>query len=130
MDVTLTAENGRTLRLFDVVRENDGLVSTFAATLSVPGGSVTTTVHEFGTSLHRFFRELADDWSGFEDVKSFTSLEGELWIKARHDGVGTIYCEVHLRQPAPPEWELSAELDFGAGAQVAAIADQVERLLG
>lgn len=126
----MIAENGRTLRLSNVVRESDGSVATFDATLSVPGGSVTTTVFEFGTWLPRFFRELADSWRGFEDAKSFASLEGELLIEARHDGVGTIYCDVHLRQPAPPEWELSALLDFGAGAQVGAIAEELERLLG
>lgn len=110
METTLIAQNGRTLRLSDVVRESDGAVATFDATLSVPGGSVTTTVHEFGTGLPRFFRELADGWRGFEDAKSFASLEGELWIEARHDGVGTIDCKVQLRQPAPPEWGLSAVL--------------------
>lgn len=126
----MTAENGRTLRLSNVVREGGGSVASFEATLSVPGGSVSTTVSEFGTWLHRFFREMADEWRGFEGVKSFASLEGELWIEARHDGVGTIYCQVRLRQPEPPEWELSAVLDFGAGAQVGAIASELERLLG
>lgn len=130
VETTLTAENGRMLRLSNVVREGDGSVVSFDATLSVPGGSVTTTVYEFGTWFHRFFRQMADDWRGFEDVKSYASLEGELWIEARHDGVGTIFCEVHLRQPTPPEWELSAALDFGAGAQVGAIASELERLMG
>lgn len=74
VETTLTAENGRTLRLSNVVREGGGSVASFEATLSVPGGSVTTRVSEFGTWLHRFFRELADEWRGFEGVKSFASL--------------------------------------------------------
>ena len=130
VETTLTAENGRTLRLSNVVREGDGSVATFDATLSIPGGSVTTTVHEYGTWLPSFFRELADGWRGFDDVKTFASLEGELWIEARHDGLGTLYCTVHLRQPAPPEWELSAVLDFGAGAHLGEIAKELVQLLG
>jgi hypothetical protein len=130
VEIALTAENGRTLRLSNVVREGDGSVAAFDATLSIPGGSVTTTVHEFGTWLPRFFREIAADWRGFDGVRSFASLEGELVIDARHDGLGTVYCSVSIRQPAPPEWELSAELDFGAGAHLAAMAEELEHLLG
>ena len=129
MDVTLTAENGRTLRLSNVERCGDGRIDTFEATLTFPGGSATTTVHEFGTSLPHFFRELADAWRGFDDVKSFASLEGELTIDAHHDGRGTVYCEVCLRQPRPPEWAVCVVLDFGAGAHLEGLAGEVEQLL-
>lgn len=130
MEITLTAENGRTLRLSNVVRAGDGSVETYEVTLTLPGGSVTTTVHEFGTWLPRFFRELGDAWRGFDGVKSFGSLEGELTVDARHDGLGTVYCEVCLRQPWPPEWAVSAVLDFGAGAHMDSLADEIEQLLG
>lgn len=130
MEIVVTAENGRTLRLSNVRRAGDGKVDTFDVTLSIPGaGSITKTVYEFGTDLPRFFRSIAADWRGFDGVKTFASLEGELWIEARHDGIGTVYCLVSIRHPGPPIWELSAELDFGAGAQLAAIADSVEHLL-
>jgi hypothetical protein len=78
--------------------------------------------------------EAAEDpaiaWRGFEDTKSFASLEGELCIDARHDGLGSVYCEVYLRQPSPPEWQLSAVLDFGAGAHLDAVASEIEEFLG
>ena len=130
MEITLTAENGRTLRLSNVVRGGDGLVEAYEATLTMPGGSVTTIVHEYGTSLPQFFRELADAWQGFDHVKTFASLEGELTVDARHDGLGTVYCEVCLGQPWPPEWRLSAVLDFGAGAHLENIAGEIDQLLG
>ncbi|MDP9441766.1 MAG: DUF6228 family protein [Actinomycetota bacterium] len=130
MEITLTAENGRTLCISNVVRGGDGVVETYDATLTIPGGSVTTTVHEFGTWLPRFFRELADAWRGFDDAKTFGSLEGELTIDARHDGRGTVYCHVCLRQPWPPEWKLCAVLDFGAGAHLDTLADEIEAVLG
>jgi hypothetical protein len=129
VEVTLTAENGRTLRLGNVVRSGDGSID-YDATLTVPGGSVTTTVHEHGTWLPGFFRDLAGAWMGFDDPKSFGSLEGQLTIYARHDGLGTVFCEVTLRQPWPPEWSLSASLDFGAGAHLEVIAAEIGALLG
>lgn len=128
--VTLTAENGRTLSLSNVVRGRDGAVQSYDATLTMPDGSVTTTVHEYGTWLPQFFRQLADAWRGFDDLRSFGSLEGQLTIDARHDGRGTVYCEVCLRQPWPPEWALSAVLDFGAGAHLENLADEIEQFLG
>lgn len=129
VDLTLTAENGRTLRLSNVVRGDDGRIESYEATLTIEGGSITTAVHEFGTWLPRFFREIADAWRGFDGVRSFTSLEGELTIDARHDGHGTVFCEVCLRQPWPPEWKLSAQLDFGAGAHLEGLASEIEQLL-
>ena len=62
-------------------------------------------------------------------MKSFASLEGELTIDAHHDGRGTVYCEVCLRQPWPPEWAVCVVLDFGAGAHLEGLAGEVEQLL-
>lgn len=87
-------------------------------------------MHECGTWLPGFFRHLANAWRGFDDAKSFGSLEGELTIDARHDGLGTVFCEVTIRQPWPPDWSLTATLDFGAGAHLQAIADEIDVLLG
>ena len=75
MGITLTAEDGRTLRIGEVVRV-------------------------------------------------------ELTIEARHDGVGTVYCDIQLRQHSLPEWMVSAVLDFGAGAHLTESAGEVEGLLG
>lgn len=129
-EATLTAENGRTLQLQRLTSRDDEAVWEFEATLSIPGGSVTTIVYDHGTSLASFFRELADAWRGFSDIKSFGSLEGQFTIDARHDGLGTVHCDVRLRQPWPPEWEVSASLDFGAGAHLDELAKEIERFVG
>lgn len=131
VEVTLTGENGRSLRLSKAVRGGDDRLESFEATLVVLGvGSATTTVNEYGSQLAPFFNELAEAWRGFDDVKTFASLEGQLTIAARHDGRGTVDCEVSLRQPWPPEWTFSAVLDFGAGAHLESLAADVQRLLG
>lgn len=97
----------------------------YRATLAVPGGAVTTVVYEHGGWLAAYFRELADAWSGFKGTKSFASLEGQLTIDARHDGVGTVWCLIHLREPSPPAWDFNASLDFDAGAQLDHLAREI-----
>lgn len=131
MEVALTGENGRSLRLSNVVRAGDGSIEAYEATLTVPGVvSAATVVYEHLSHLASFFRDLADAWRGFDGVKSFASLEGHLTIEARHDGKGTVYCDVCLRQPWPPEWKSSAVLDFGGGAHLESLANDVSALFG
>jgi hypothetical protein len=98
-------------------------------TLSLPEGDVTTEVWEMGTGLGPYFRDLANSWQGFEGSKDYSSLEGQFGLSCRHDGRGTVTCSVTLRQPAPPEWSVKAVLDFGAGAHLERLADEVESFL-
>jgi hypothetical protein len=85
-------------------------------------------VREPGPPLATYFRALADAWRGFDGIKRFASLEGQLTIEARHDGRGTVWCDIGLGQPWPPEWELSASLDLGAGAHLDGLATAIEIL--
>jgi hypothetical protein len=47
-------------------------------------------------------------------------------LSCRHDGLGTVECNVTVRQPEPPEWSMRAVLDFGAGAHIDRVAAAVE----
>ena len=129
-EVTLTAENGRTLMLRRLTSPDDESIWTYEATLAIPGGAVATVIYDHGPWLAGYFREVADAWQGFDDTKSFSSLEGQLTMDARHDGLGTVYCAVRLGQPWPPEWHVSAVLDLGAGAHLEHLADEIEGFLG
>ena len=129
--VELTAGNGRTLALQHLSDPDDDLIWSYQATLAVPGaGAITTIVHDHSRLLATYFRDLADAWSGFDGTKSFASLEGQLTVDANHDGLGTVRCLIHLRQPWPPEWDLSASFDLGAGAHLDQLANEVEMFTG
>jgi hypothetical protein len=73
--------------------------------------------------------DLANSWRGFDGARDYRSLEGQLGFSCRHDGRGTVMCKVTLRQPAPPEWSVETTLDFGAGAHLERLADEVEAFL-
>jgi hypothetical protein len=100
--VDLNAGNGRRLILERVSGRDVDPVWSFRATLAVHEGTTTTIVYEHGRRLAAYFRELADAWQGFDGVKSFASLEGQLTIDASHDGLGIVWCDVRLREPPPP----------------------------
>ena len=127
--ITLEAENGRRLTLHVIDVPDREAYWRYQATLEIPEGSATTIVEDHGTSLAMFFRGLAIAWQGFDGVRSFRSLEGQLTIDARHDQLGTVSCTVTLGQAWPPEWSFVGVLDFGAGARLEGVADEVEQLL-
>ena len=127
-EVNLDAVNGPSLRLRVLERLTHDTWR-FLATLSFPAGEVFGEVWEMGGGLGPFFRELANSWKGFDGIKAYQSLEGQLGLSCQHDGRGTVTCKVTLRQPSPPEWSVEATLDFGAGAHLERLADEIEAFL-
>jgi hypothetical protein len=125
-EITLDGMNGRSLTLrIDQGRDVDAIWR-YVAVLSLPQGSVTSEVWDCGSGLAAFVRDIASGWRGFEGLKEYANLEGQLHLSCRHDGKGTVECKVALRQPEPPEWSFEAVLQFGAGAHLERLADEVE----
>jgi hypothetical protein len=66
--------------------------------------------------LGEFFAGLASDWKGWEGERKWSSMEGELTLSARTDGLGHVYLLVYLCNGTPPTWDVRAELCLEAGA--------------
>ena len=116
---TVAGQNGRRLTLAGNPE------SEFTATLELECGSVTRAVHEHGNGIEAFFADLVGSWKGWSGQKTYRSLEGEMWLSASHDGIGTVDLTVRLAQPWPPEWSTTALLDLGAGADLDAISKDI-----
>ena len=99
------------------------------AQLVLPAGAMTRDVAERGTQLARFFGELAADWRGFDGRRQYDSFESELFLSCRHDGFGTVSCEVGLGQRWDPAWWLMVSVELEAG-QLDRIAAEVRALVG
>ena len=121
--------NGRSLTLRRDLAPDSERIWRFVATLTIPQGSVTSAVLDLGPGLAVFVRELAEEWRGFDGVKDYATLEGQLLLSCRHDGMGTVNGLVTLRQPEPPEWSIEAVMQFGAGAHLEKLADEVEAFI-
>jgi hypothetical protein len=85
----------------------------------LPSGTLVSASPEY-------FREIAEAWQGFDGVREYASLEGQLQLACRHDGKGIVECRVALRHPAPEGWSFEAALEIGAGAHADRIAAGVE----
>lgn len=122
VEVTITsAHDGTTLRLFDL----DAFY--FAAALRGPNVQAIARVYVYEPGdLAAFFRELAEQWRGWEGKKEWRSLEGELSLAATVDSTGHVSLLVNLRSCTGPfDWEVRAALPVEAG-QLDGISSQVE----
>lgn len=121
----LDGEDGRRLGLHSLRASGDGFVD-YVATLELPDGRASVRVYDYDSGLAAYVRSVAGAWQGFDDATDYTSLEGQLALSCRHDGLGTVECQVTLRQPWPPTWSLQAALIFGVGAHLDRIAASIE----
>jgi hypothetical protein len=121
-ELALDGINGRRLTLSDPSPPDRDDIWAYRALLTLPEGSVETKVWDSGDALAKFLSELAEAWQGFDGVREFSSLEGQLAFSCKHDGRGTVECTVSLGRLEPPVWNLEAAMDFGAGAHLERIA--------
>ena len=128
-EITLDSMNGRSLTLRRDLPPDSERIWRFGATLSIPQESVTTAVLDLGPGLAGFLRGVAAEWRGFAGLKEYSTLEGQLLLSCRYDGRGAVYCSATLRQPEPPKWSFAAETQFGAGAHLERLADEVEAFI-
>jgi hypothetical protein len=128
-EVVLDGENGRELVLRRLSDRDDESIWQYQATLRIADVTASRRVYEHGTALRSFFQQLAAAWRGFEGVRSYASLEGDLTIDATHDGHGMVRCRVVVGSLSPPEWSLEAVVEFGAGAHLERIARDIETLV-
>ena len=125
-----TSTEGRKLEFARPVRRADDREPwSYDAALTVELTKASVSVWDYGAGPAGFFQSLADDWKGWDGERSWSSLEGQLVIEARHDGKGLIICEVAIGSKIPPAWSLRASTTFGAGTHMEEIASSVARAL-
>lgn len=128
-DVILDGINGQRLRLSGATGDSHDGIWSYRAMLELPEGQIETVVWDSGDDLAEYLRGLADAWRGFEGVREFHSLEGQLCLACHHDGKGTVESAVTLRRHRPPSWTLTADLDLGSGAHLDRISRDAERFV-
>jgi hypothetical protein len=94
-------------------------------TLTASDASAATRVDpNGGTPVDKFFADLAREWRGWSDAKSWEPFERRLRLSAQHDGLGHVALRVTLQQDAFPDgWCLEATLKLDAGALDAVARD-------
>ncbi len=82
-------------------------------------------------SLHRFLRELAEDWKGAQPDSSWEAIEHGLSIDAHREPLGHVLLTFSLRESYRHDaWLVRVTVQLDAGEEMATLAREVERLLG
>jgi hypothetical protein len=130
--VRLGYGTGGMLSLSGPKRGDDGDLWSIVTTLEVEGLRATKVVSvHYATCMDEliaYFDDLAEHWQGWNSVKSYQSLEGDLTLKASHDGTGHVVLDVELKCNHPPnEWSARGQVVTDPGTQMAdaAIATHV-----
>jgi hypothetical protein len=125
-EVILDGEQGRSLTFRRVSKRDFDSFWTYRVTLSLPEGSMATDVHDRGTRLATFFRELADAWRGFSGTKDFGECDSQFSLSCVYDGHGMVRCRVRLSDGFADGWHTEATVALGAGAHLERLAGAIE----
>lgn len=88
--------------------------------LSARPGSIDDPYETGFRDLADFFEGLAQDFRGWEGVRSWRAVSGELYLEARHSG--HIELRVTVREEA---WRVTADLRLDPGEQLRGIAEDL-----
>jgi hypothetical protein len=80
------------------------------------GYALGTGPYGGGIGLAAFLSELAENWRGWQGVKSWSDFENTLSIQAEHDGLGHITLTFEMRRSQYDGWRLTGPLPVEAGA--------------
>jgi hypothetical protein len=97
--------------------------------LQVGGASASTDIEDpYKTGfaeLTNFFAGLANDWRGWQGIRSWQSVEGHFRIDAQHDGHAQL--DISMLESHPGRWSFKARLTFDAGEQVRQAAEDLQQ---
>jgi Family of unknown function (DUF6228) len=122
-EVRLGSGSNGTLTLSGPNRGEGGELSSIVATLEVEGlrASKRINVH-YATCMDEliaYLDDLAEHWQGWNSVKIYQSLEGDLTLNARHDGTGHVLLDVELKRNHPSHgWSANGQIVTDPGAQM------------
>jgi Family of unknown function (DUF6228) len=128
-----TATVGRerdSLRFGDVERGPEGEIWYVTVRLQVPDlqASLRVSAH-YATGfddLVAFFRALASDWRGWQEERTYESLDHDLRLTATHDG--HVDLTAQLRKE-PDEWSVTTAFRLDPGEEMTRAAEDVAALL-
>ena len=78
-------------------------------------------------ALASFFREMADEWKGWDGERRWASLEGHIELSAIHDRVVILRFEMSPQFDHYP-WRLSGAVEIEPGEQLSSIATGMDAL--
>jgi hypothetical protein len=124
--VIKSANTGAKLEFLDVMNEY------LTVEFSSPAFTVFHRVWLYdgdGKRLAQLFHEMAQDWRGWEGIKSWGAIEGDFNLSCSSDKLGHITLEIELVERGTSEsWSAQFNMEIEAG-QLEKIAHEMAALL-
>lgn len=126
-DVTLRSQTGAQLRLSDPQRPCNDAIVDYLVDFRAPGAQLQAAVTSYeGDGLPAFLEQLAHGYRGWEGIRSWRSLQGDLQVDATWNAGGHVDLTVSLRPGEhEPGWELISVFSVEAGAEMERLAATV-----
>lgn len=106
----------------------DGYISEFTVTANAEGLTATApvlTTPGDGYGLPGFMKQLADDFRGWEGIRSWRSLEDQLRVEAAwHDG-GHVSLLFHMTPSVYDKWAVTVEFTLEAGEELCRLGEDL-----
>src|SRR5262249_46137098 len=116
-----------------VVRPWSDELLDFRCGLADAGVDAGTWVRTFdGDGIVDWADDLAESYRGWDGVRTWESLEGDLRIDATHDGQGHVNLRFVVRGPRgyePDAWEASVVVTVDAGEDMRSLVAELDSLL-
>jgi hypothetical protein len=127
-------EVGHSQRLIfeDVKRSRDGEPESMLVSVELKdlkGSREVVALYGKGfDDLSEFFENLAAQWSGWQGIKSYESLEGDLLLEAEHTG-SHVELSFALQNPSFPEtWYVRGRLTLDPGEELTQVSNALDQL--
>ena len=103
---------------------------TFSVEIRADGLAGTTTVATIsGDGFGVFLAQLAEDWTGWQGTRHWSSLERDLSVDATHHGNRVRLLSSLLRAADADSWELRLPIYIEPGESMSALAAAMSRLV-
>jgi hypothetical protein len=113
-DALLELRKARSQRA-DEVKGGEPVDDTKEVSPDCPPQAATEATQD-GEQLAKLFAQMANEWRGWEGEKIWRSLDGELNLAFRHDGIGAINAKVRMRDETMVNWVVEGELALELGS--------------
>lgn len=110
----------------------DDYISEFTVTANADGltaiAPVTTTTGD-GYGLPSFIQELADDFRGWEGIRSWRSLEDQLRVEAAWRDGGLVTLQFHMTPSVCDMWTVTMNFTLEAGEELRRLGEDLAAFL-
>jgi hypothetical protein len=132
MDEFVLGHDSEVLRVVCAARSASGRAERLIASLTAPGLSAHVNVDVSGFQYGYpdiWAEEMQANWGGWEDHRTYRSIQNELQLSALHDG-RIILVRVRITPFNAEDWVVSTSIVLEPGEELSALVADIQKVMG